>query len=501
MRTLNLSKTYHPAGILFFGLVIAQVIATIQVYLSNIELHRTVSALHEVGYLTVPNLMVMNRLLDFGPAFWGGLFFTCSIGAGMSLAGMAAGWFWSCLCGRNKFVLFIFLSVWGGLLLISNIHGLALYPTLYCALIAPILFLLTAEWATHSTIRTLGRTGWLHIIPIPLLALLWFSQFDADLFVDLRDNLLLTNSLGKKFNQFYYRYTLYPAESFKSLDQKLIRTYRLGDISNPALKQKLTNRLLVNDYLPLPGRLRADVAISLKGNNFVFHNNNDRMLLKQSVQQFLAQPQKAFQKYSEAQDRNGAFRQFTYLSLLIGFPVMIYIFLHFMIYYLTALFLGQKSSALIASLLCLMIGVLVLVYFQSNRSSKIQLKDIDAALNSKTLSVRIAAIKLIRQNKLDIAGYRSYPELLQSSHPQERYWLAVAMAVSRSQKTFNDLLDFLDDKNINVRTMAFQSLGIRHNRQAIEPILEKMRTSPDWYAQFYAYRALRSLGWKQKKSP
>jgi len=499
MRTLNLSKTYHPAGIFSFGLVIAQVIATIQVYLSNLELHRTVSALYEVGYLTVPNLMVMNRLLEFGPAFWGGLFFTCSLGAGISLAGMAAGWVWSRLCGRNKFVLFMFLSAWGGLLLISNIRGLTLYPILYFALIAPILFLLTAEWATHSTIRTIGWMRWLHILPIPLLALLWFTQFNADLFVDLRDNLLLTNSLGQKFNRFYYRYTLYPAEAFKSLDQKLIRTYHLEDISNPALKQKLTNRLLANDYLPLPGTLRADVKISLKGNNFVFHNNKDRMLLKQSVQQFLAQPQKAFQKYSEAQDRHGALRQFTYLSLLVGFPVMIYIFLHFFIYYLTALFLGQKSSAIIASLLCLMIGVLVLVYFQSNRSSNIHLENIDEALNSKTLAVKIAALKWIQQNKLEIAGYRSYPDLLQSPHPQERYWLAVAMAVSRSQKTFNDLLDFLDDKNVNVRTMAFHSLGIRNNRQAIQPILEKIRTSRDWYAQFYAYRALRSLGWKQKR--
>ncbi len=37
-------KTYHPAGILFLGLLIAQILATIQVYLSNIDLYNTVSA-------------------------------------------------------------------------------------------------------------------------------------------------------------------------------------------------------------------------------------------------------------------------------------------------------------------------------------------------------------------------------------------------------------------------------------------------------------------------
>jgi hypothetical protein len=500
MSKLSLSKTYYPFGILLFGLGIAQVIAFIQVYLSNIELHRTISALSGAGYLTVPNVVAMNRLQEFWPAFWGGLFFTLSIGAGISLAGMAAGWVWSSLCGRNKFVLFLFLSIWGGLLIISNIHGLALYPTLYIVLIAPILFFLTVKWAAHSATRTTGRLRWLHILPIPLLALLWSTQLDADLFVDLRDNLLLSNSLGKKINQFYYRYTLYPAEAFKSLDQKLIRTCRLEDMSNPTLKKKLTIRLLANDYLPVPGALKADLKINLNDKNLVF-SDNDHIILKVNVRQFFAKPQKAFQKYSEAKDRHGAFRQFTYLSLVVGFPILIYIFLHFLLYYPTALFFGQKNSAIIASLMCLMIGILVLVYFQSNRSSNIQIKNIDEALNSKNLSVRIAALKLVQQKQLDVAEYRSYAELLQSPHPRERYWLAVAMAVSRSQKTFRDLIEVLDDKNTNVRSMAFQSLGARNNRQAIRPILEKIRTSHDWYDPLYAYGALRSLGWKQKKLP
>ncbi len=63
-----------------------------------------------------------------------------------------------------------------------------------------------------------------HLIPIPLLALLWFTQFDSAMFLDLRDNLLLSNLLGRKFSDFYYNYTLYPAEAFKSLDQKMIKT-------------------------------------------------------------------------------------------------------------------------------------------------------------------------------------------------------------------------------------------------------------------------------------
>ena len=498
MSKRGLFNTYHPLGILLIGLGIAQVIAFFQVYQSNIELHRTVSTLYDAGYLTVPNLVVVNRLQEFWPAFLGGLFFTFSTGAGISLGAMSAGWFWSRLCRRNRFVLFIFLSIWGGVLLIFNIQGFTLYPSLYCGIIAPTLFLVTAKWTSYSATQSAGRLKWLHILPVPLLAILWFSQFDADLFVDLRDNLLLSNYPGKKFNQFYYRYTLYPAQAFKSFDQKLIRTCRLEDISNPALRQRLERRLIANDYLPVPGSFRTDLRISVKDQNLVF-SDNDHMVFKINPQQFFARSNKAFQKYSEARDLHGAFRQFTYLSLVAGFPVLIYILLHFCLYYLTALFLDQRSSAIIASVACLLIGILVLVYFQANRSGNIQVTSIEEALNSKSLPARIAALKLIRQKKLDVADYHSYSELLQSPDPRERYWLAVAMAVSRSPRTYTDLLALIEDKNTNVRSMALQSLGIRKIRQAIRPILDKIRTSRNWYDQLYAYKALRSLGWKQKQ--
>ena len=144
---------------------------------------------------------------------------------------------------------------------------------------------------------------------------------------------------------------------------------------------------------------------------------------------------------------------------------------------------------------------MVLIYFQTNRSGNIEIEDISEALESRHTSVRIAALKTIRQKKLDVADFHSYSRLLKSPHARERYWLAVALAVSRSHESFLDLLEFLEDNNTNVRSMAFYSLGARNNRQAIRPILEKIKVSPDWYDQLYAYRALRSLGWKQKKLP
>ena len=153
-----------------------------------------------------------------------------------------------------------------------------------------------------------------------------------------------------------------------------------------------------------------------------------------------------------------------------------------------------------ASIICLLIGISVLLYFQSNRTGSIRVQNISEALQSGRWQIRVAALKLIQHNKLDIARYAEYSHLIKSGTPQERYWLAKALAHSRRPDTFDILLKFLHDKNINVRTMALYSLGIRKDPRAIRPILKIIENSRDWYCQMYAYKALRSLGWKQTKS-
>ncbi len=153
-----------------------------------------------------------------------------------------------------------------------------------------------------------------------------------------------------------------------------------------------------------------------------------------------------------------------------------------------------------ASIIFLLIGIALLFLFQSNRSRSIQIQNISDSLSSNHWQTRVAALKLIAQKKQDIAGYQSYP-LRQSNHPpQERYWLVRALAFSRRPENFMVLLEYLNDDSLNVRTMALYSLGLRGNRQAVGPIMSRIENSKNWYEQMYAYKALRSLGWKQSKS-
>jgi hypothetical protein len=147
-----------------------------------------------------------------------------------------------------------------------------------------------------------------------------------------------------------------------------------------------------------------------------------------------------------------------------------------------------------------LLGFGVLIYFEFNHCGRIETSQLAASLQSKSWQRRVAALKLIAQKNLDISSYSTYPLLLKSHLPQERYWLVKALAVGRGPHSYPDILKFLDDPAPQVRAMAFYALGQREDPRAIQLILAKLESSTDWYSQLHAYKALRSLGWKQTRS-
>jgi len=499
MHKPGILKTCHPAGILLLGLTLAQVIATVQVYRSNLDLYNTLTRVAAAGYLAVPNQRVWGSLQEFSPAFWGGLFFTFTIGAAIALGAMAAAWIWVRLFLRKKSVLILGGFVWAGLLFLVNSNGFSVMPTLYFLVIAPAVFALTAIRESGANHEPAEIRRWVHLIPVPLLALLWFTQFDDVLFLDLRDNLLLSNNYGRKFSEFYYRYTLYPAQAFKALNQKTIKTGRIKNIQSPSMDQRIGRQLIAYDYLPLAESTAVDLTI-LQHENYLIFQSDSRHIFQIPVDQFFADPGRVLGRFSAECDRHAIFRQFIFWSLLIGFPVSLYLIIHAAFYYLGYLILGRNTSAWTASIICLLVGIIVLVVFQSNRSRGIAVQDIATSLSSNHWQTRVAALKLIAQKKLEIAAYPSYPLLGKNLPPQERYWLVRTLAFSHRPATLRDLLGFMNDDNLNVRTMALYSLGLRRDPQAIRPILKEIENSENWYDQMYAYKALRSLGWKQKRS-
>jgi hypothetical protein len=484
---------------LFLGLAIAQLLATLQVYLSNLNLYVTIVALKGSGYLVVPNEKIMPHLRDIGPAFSGGLFFTLTVGAGISLLSLVSAWIWERLFYRKRILLLPFVLLWAGFLAAANSQGLYTMVSSYFIIIPPVAFAATCRWMPPRPDRPVWLKRLAHAVPFSVLAVVWVAQMDSTLFLDLRDTLLLSNPLGMRVNGFYYDYTLYPAEAFKSLDQRLLRTCDLEDLAETPLGRSLEQALLGHDYLPVRGEGGADLKIRKVGDALAFLQGGD-MVLRITASGFLADPAKTLLEFSVKTDRYGFFRRFTFLSLVIGLPITLYVLLYSLLRLALSFFLALGISGVTAAVLCSIIGLAPVVPISSLRGAKIDPSRLAEALQAPHWQERVAALKFVEAHGVDIGNFPAYRRLTGSPYVAERYWLAKALGVSRQPETYREIIRLLDDPHPNVVAMAFYALGQRGGPGVVDEIKRRLKISKHWYSQWYGYKALRTLGWKQAAS-
>jgi Ca2+/Na+ antiporter len=490
-------NSLYPFSSLLIGLILAQILATIHVYLSNAVLYDSLSAIKSAGYLTIPNSHVMGQLRKAAPAFWGGLFFTFSIGAGISFLSLALAWIWDRIFYRKIFLLYVFLSLWLVCLATLNFRGFKLLVTLYFLLIPPVVFITASKKMSCLNKKDRRSNEALHIILVILLALFLSWQIDSRMFTDFRDIYLLSNPVGSKINKFYYRYTLYPAEVFKSLNQKMLKTGMI-ESQEADTARMLENILLNDDYIPIRQNIDADLKVVSTGDDFIF-KNHDRPILQISAKEFFNDPHSVIIEFEQKSDTWAFFRKITMFSLLSGFPLAVYVIIHGIISILFGFFLNIKTSSLIASILCFVLCLIFIFSFQLNRTRNISEINIAQVLQSGRWQDRVAALKFIDQNGFEIKQFHTYPELLNSDSIAERYWFVRTLANSRKPETYRDLLGFVNDTHPNVASMALYGLGKRGNKEAIGRIMQIIETTDDWYLQWYAYKAMRALGWRQTK--
>jgi hypothetical protein len=491
-----MNRFFYAAKAILLGLLTTQILATLHVYLSNADLYRTVTTIIEAGYLAIPNEKVMLSLKEFGPAFIGGCFFTLSLGAGLSVASFACAWLWARLLGRKRILLLIMIALWLGIVVAVNSRGFCPMVTSYFLATPLVVFTLSLKWMPEESKKNVWLNRLVHVLPIVMLAILWTVQADQLLFLNIRDYLLLSNPMGKKFNDLYYRYTLYPAQVFKSLDQKTLRTCRLQQIKDKAGSRRLASELINYDYLPVAAAGPVDLEI-LESSNTLLFNHKGKTILKTTLKDFFAQPKKVLSNFSMKTDRQVLFRQATILSLLIGFPITLYVIGFALLRFVLGFFVGPAPSSITASALCFLVGLCLLVPFRSSRVPVDDAAHLSEALNSKSWQQRVGALRTCVKQRLEIGNLNVYRRVLKSPHVPERYWLAKALEVSRQPQTYQDLLALLDDPHPNVASMAFRALGTRGDNGAVQAIITRIKTSDHWYVQWYAYRALRRLGWKQ----
>ncbi len=492
-------NNFHTPLIILAGLCAAQIIGTLQVFLSNARLYQTVMAVKNAGYLAIPNDLVAPSLKTVKAALMGGLFFTLSIGAGVTILALLSTWIWKYVFFRKPYLAIPLLLPWIAFSIVVNLKGPAVLPSLYFTVV-PILVALLALKLTPDT---LGRSGWawscFHPTILLLLAIFWLTQYSPGMFSNIRDRLLLSHPPGIAFNNFYYRYTLYPAEVFKSLNQKMIKTCQVDGIGDRSSRKQVLAHLADKNYLVVQDMEAVDLELKTKNDNVELANRG-KIFIQTSLKNFMDNPGPVLKSFSRNSDRHLFFRQATFLSLLLAFPMVLYIFINALFFRLASFFLKPNTAAVLAGLLCLLAGALMVLPVRSSMEHKVTPERIPTLLQSEEWQHNVDALKtLVRQKNswpmgVDASGLESNP------HIPVRYWLARSLAHSSGSRTYAVLLNLMDDSQPIVACQALYSLGKRREVQSIRIIRDKINHSDHWYIQWYGYNALRNLGWRQKSS-
>jgi hypothetical protein len=494
-------KTRLAASIAFFGgLIVAQIIASAQVMISNLALYQKMSWIAQAGYLTVPGPSILPSLKTVFPAIYGGLFFTLSIGIGISLLSLVCTWLVKHTVSNRIPLTILFSILWLASLIALNWHGLVLIPSSYILLIPVAVSFIYWKLGPERLDRYDYLKLIVHILVIFLLAGVWWTQKNDALFVNIRDQLLLSNKPGISFNDFYYRYTLYPAEAFRGLNQMLLKTYHLSITNSKLDRNRLIRKLERYNYLQIDdNEALTDIKISVDSNRIRLTGNHQKSI-EWDVSDFLKHTRKRLTEVSELNDVYLHFRKATSLGLLFGFPLMLYWLLDAFLLAVFSLFLNRNLSSIAGALGCGAIGIGLLLIMPPANQGPIENERLANMLASQDTRTITAALIHIETHKTDLRQFNLTQELIQHPAIAVRYWLARGLSVSADPQDETFLMTLMQDPHPNVACQAIYSLGKRKIKKAIPAMLQIITASDHWYVQLYAYGALRKLGWKQTAS-
>lgn len=485
------------------GLAVSHAVSTAMVGLSNAELARTVEIVSEAGWLSVPNRNLIPALNSFESAFYGGFFFTFTVGAFLTLAGLACALFWKSVLKRNAGSLLFFLPFPALCVLCVNIVEFNYLATLFFLAVPAVTFLVACTGgAPDEKVENFWHSAAPHIaafvmpaIILILLAFVWNMKIDQKIFSKLRDDYLISNSVGRKVHDFYYAYTLYPAGVFKSLWQKSIRTCEFaGDSSTISRRVKRT--LSNYNWLPVSGG-PVDLDVRIESKMLVMRNDGETVLEVEPAK-FLKNPGKFLKKFSQKTDGRLFFRRFTYFSLLTVCSVTLYSFIYLAFRIPFGLFLKPKHALTVACVLTVVAETVFLypLYVQTEKPA--DARTALSKLESDDWRDRTEALKTLYRLKKPPGKFRNREKMMKSPRIPERYWMAKTVGISRGPGIYKDIVFFLDDDYFSVVYNSYEALGRLKDRRGIAEIEKRFDKLNNWYVQVYAYKALRRLGWRQK---
>lgn len=412
-------------------------------------------ALLDAGRVALPGVGHMETLASWAPAFAGALFFALALGAGYGAVSFLYGYQWRRIPRR-------FWS-WAALPLA----------------ILPFVALYRNEWDTHVALTLAGATGVIFGLKAEgetafdrkkaLTALLaavlvaagflpWATAREGA-FTRIRDSVLLKYDALRPISDFYYRWTLYPAEAIKPVD---VRT-----MPGAAVEDKLRGEFCPSAWrlgivcLP-PNAGEYDFVVKEEAERAVLVSGSARMVWDYSSMEANAAD---FKNFGDTLDTARILRRSTAISLTFLLPLAL----------LAALAYG-----------CLSIG----------RGS-----DIRAILTAFSVAaiVGYAGTAGSDREALDrlAFGGASVEEVSSAlDSPSPVFRLYGAMAAGRDPEPHAaKLMRALTDPVVNVRYNAALSLGNLSTDEARKRLSTVLSSGEEWYVKYRAYSALSQLGW------
>ncbi|WP_207687781.1 HEAT repeat domain-containing protein [Desulfonema limicola] len=495
------------------GVISSQIISLVHVYISNTQYFYKLSAIRKAGYLVVPNLIVMEKLKSIGPAFFGAFFFTFTVGTCLTILSLSAAWTWDRIFSRHNIFFIPIALFWSGCLVLLNINGFSPMASIQFIFVPFAVFSASIIWFSktpenknlenktpENKNRPFKARIIIHFICIAALAFMGTSRMNSSTFSLIRDNFLLSNKAGISLNNFYYTYTLYAAQVFKSLNQDMLRTCRISSPGGLPVSRALKRTLINYDYLVINTDDYCDLELEYS-KNAIKMSHKGKEIINTTEQEFLKNPGKMLKSFSQKCDHNVFFRQFTFISLLLVSGLFCYLVLYMLFKLMVSIVLGKYlkgfSGFMVTIICCLITGAAVFYFWHPEKPKIFKKENLARALKSENADTRIAALKFISARKIDIGKIGIPPQMPASPIILERYWLAKALYSAGSPESFEINLALLEDPQINVSYIAFNSLGQKKSKDSVREILKQIKILEQWYVQLYAYKSLRRLNWRQ----
>lgn len=448
--------------------------ATFFVRGSNLFLLEKTRAIAEAGFLALPNPVTQPALNSWEAALCGAMFFTVTSGA-FSLAGALVAPF----LYRQGVLSRKTATGLHGIFLVGCLLSLGIRSETSPLLLGTIgAYLVLLPKGTQTTEPRLKPFLFHTLIPLALALCIAGTHMvlPRGLFSGFRDAFLFDNPAGNTVRHFYYTYTLFPAEAFKAMSQKSQLTLTLEGESPETLSA--IRRL---GHLPLPGG-PTDYTLKPQRDTVTFEKSGATHTV--AAGDFLRKPVKAFRAFSATADPFGPLRSFTWFSLFTAFPLLFYLLFHTSVTLALGFFLPLPTATRVATVTvasCALLFVALLAVGLSLPDSTT--RALDALSWTKTQKTTAGEV---------ISRAAAHPSTL------VRYRAALAAPRIRDPRLRRHILATLSrDPDTNVVCQALGAMGQTKDSTYLIPLEEAVRTRPEWYVQWYGYRAMGRLGWHQ----